>query len=326
MSDSNHLKNVAIVGASGNVGTSALKHLLPTNRFHITIISRSSSTASFPSSPSLTVRKGSYDDSTYLADAFAGQDAVLFALGFMAMGEQSKLIDAAAKAGVKWILPTEYAGDGMNEAMVAAVPIFQPKVQARKQIEELSATYKGLKWIGIATNPWMDFSLRMGLFGINFEKRTAKLYPDAGAFNTSTLEQVGLGISRLLSLPLTDNANPRGSLEHYANNFVYISSFVVTQSQVFEAVRRATGTQERDWQVERSATIEQWIAHAHEAMAKGDRIAGMGLTFAMYMGEGKGGNYQAKALEDMKVLGLQEEDLEAVVTREVEAGPMKTLF
>ena len=105
----------------------------------------------------MSVKRGSYDDASFLQSAFADQDAVLFALGFMAMGEQSKLITAAAQAGVKWILPTEYAGDGKNQAMMDAVPLFYPKVAARKQIDELAETHKGLKWIGIATNPWTEF-------------------------------------------------------------------------------------------------------------------------------------------------------------------------
>jgi hypothetical protein len=75
----------------------------------------------------------------------------------MAMGEQTKLIDAAAKAGVKWILPTEYAGDGMNKELVDAVPLFHPKRKAREQVDELAKTHEGLKWIGVATNPWMEF-------------------------------------------------------------------------------------------------------------------------------------------------------------------------
>jgi hypothetical protein len=75
----------------------------------------------------------------------------------MAMGEQTKLIDAAAKAGVEWILPTEYAGDGMNKELVDAVPLFHPKRNARLQVEKLAKTHEGLKWVGIATNPWLDF-------------------------------------------------------------------------------------------------------------------------------------------------------------------------
>lgn len=73
------------------------------------------------------------------------------------MGEQATLIEAAARAGVKWILPTEYASDGMNAAMSEGIPMLQPKALARKQIEDLAETYPGLSWIGVATNPWTEF-------------------------------------------------------------------------------------------------------------------------------------------------------------------------
>ena len=75
------------------------------------------------------------------------------------MGEQKTLIDAAAEAGVKWILPTEYAGDGLNEAMVEGVPLFHPKRDARRQVEALAEREEGkdVKWIGVATGPWMEF-------------------------------------------------------------------------------------------------------------------------------------------------------------------------
>jgi hypothetical protein len=74
----------------------------------------------------------------------------------MAMGVQGQMIEAAAKVGVEWILPTEYAGDGLNEGMVEAVPLFHPKREARRQIEELSKEYEGLRWIGVATGPWLE--------------------------------------------------------------------------------------------------------------------------------------------------------------------------
>jgi len=66
------------------------------------------------------------------------------------------MIEAAAKAGVKWILPTEYAGDGLNGEMVEAVPLFWPKREARRLVEELSKEFEGLRWIGVATGPWLE--------------------------------------------------------------------------------------------------------------------------------------------------------------------------
>lgn len=78
-------------------------------------------------------------------------------MNFMAMAYQTKHIEAAAEAGVKWIFPIEYARDGQNEVMMSAMPIFQPKVAARRQIEALSERFGGLKWVGIATNPRLEF-------------------------------------------------------------------------------------------------------------------------------------------------------------------------
>jgi hypothetical protein len=44
------------------------------------------------------------------------------------------------------------------------------------------------------------------------------------------------------------------------------------------------------------------------------------MTYAHYMGEGKGGNFEAKAKEDREVLGLQEDNLDEAVARAVKAG------
>ena len=169
------LKNIAIVGvsesnplttksnsadnraqASGNMGSSILSHLLETNKFNITVIQRSESTAIFPPSSSIRVEKGDLSDQSFLQSGFKNQDAAIFSLDFRAMDVQKTLIEAAAKAGVRWILPTEYAGDGMNKHMVNNVPIFWPKREALKHIEELAKTHEGLKWIGVATNPWLE--------------------------------------------------------------------------------------------------------------------------------------------------------------------------
>ncbi|KAI7251753.1 hypothetical protein KC319_g3167 [Hortaea werneckii] len=324
MADQNYLKNIAIVGAGGNVGSAALKHLLASDRnFNITILTQPTSTSTFPTHPRLTVQKGTFTDANFLTPALQNQDALLLALGFRAMDLQPPLITAAVSAGVSYILPTEYAGDGLNEAMIDAVPVFQPKRAARSQIAELGGT-----WIGIATNPWTDQSLRLGLCGLDLFARKATLYRDAGTFNMSTLDQVGLGIARVLGLPIRneEGGSKRASLEHYGNNFVYISSLHVTQRELFASAVKATGTSEAEWEVDEEDTVKEWIGRCKEMMSRGEMKGAMGLTFAYYLGKGLGGDYQAKAVEDMKVLGLQEGDLDAVVQAEVEKGPMGPLF
>lgn len=161
--------------------------------------------------------------------------------------------------------------------------------------------------------------MQRGLFGFDATAKTATLYSDSGEFNSTSLPQAGRGIANLLSLPITNTSNPRASLSHYANNFAYVSSFLVSQTSLFAALQRATGTKESEWTVKHS-TIEEWMGVCMEGMKKGDMRAGAGLTYAYYMGEGKGGNYESKAKEDREILGLQEEDLDEAVARAVQAG------
>lgn len=165
MASNNHIKTIALIGvsphlylsitpptrqtnqppkASGTIGSQILTCLLATSHFNITIITRDYSPSTFPPHPSITLQKGSYSSPSFLASAFRNVDAAIFALNFMAMGEQTTLIDAAAKAGVKWILPTEYAGDGLNEEMVEGVPLFHPKREARRQVEALGEDRKSV--------------------------------------------------------------------------------------------------------------------------------------------------------------------------------------
>jgi hypothetical protein len=226
---------------------------------------------------------------------------------------------------VKWILPNEYAADGTNMSMVDGSPLFQPKREARKHIEELAETYTGLRWIAVATNPWVENSINFGLLGLNPSEKTAKIATDSGNFNLSTLNRVGEGISRLLSLPVSNPEHPRASLQHYANNFVYLSSFSTSQQEAFKSIQRATGTAEKDWKVE-SDNIAERIRKDNEVMAAGGEgafQAVVDLMCAYYIGKGLGGDYQSKAIEDLQVLGLAEEDLDEVVKRVIEAGPPK---
>jgi hypothetical protein len=226
---------------------------------------------------------------------------------------------------VKWILPNEYAADGANEGMVDGSPLFQPKRAARKQIEELAETYTGLRWMAVVTNPWVENSIHFGLLGLNPFEKTAKIATDSGNFNLSTLNRVGEGISRLLSLPVTNPEHPRASLQHYANNFVYLSSFSTSQQEALKSAQRATGTTEKDWKIEPDNIAER-IRKANEVMATGGEGVLQGsfdLLRGYYIGKGLGGDYQSKAVEDLKVLGLEEEDLDEVFRRVIEAGPPK---
>jgi hypothetical protein len=255
-----------------------------------------------------------------LESAFRGNDAALLTFSFSGTVNQSKVVEAAAKAGVKWLLPNEFAGDGANDAMTDMVPVFQPKRETRREIEKLAESYEGLKWVGVVTNPFAGHAVHLGLLGMNLRERKATIAKDSGKFNLSSLDRIGECISRLLSLPITNEENPRASLQHYANNFIYVSSFSTTQKGSLEALQRVAGA---EWTVEEGDSIADRIRKDREVMAKGGKeamYAGMDLLAAVYIGEGLGGDYQSKALEDLKVLGLEEESIDVVFKREIETG------
>lgn len=210
--------------------------------------------------------------------------------------------------------------------MIDQAIMFQPKRTARQLISRLSAEQNGgrTKWMGVATNPWVPFSIQTGLFSVNPYEKMATLYSDAGQFNVSTLEQVGRGVAALLSRPVSDEKNPRASLQHYANNFVYISSPSTTQHDLFAAALKATNTSESDWGLTQSTCAER-LRVANEKFAEGNLLAGADATYALYMGEGLGGDDEAKAKEDREVLGLREESVERIMEQAVELGAFSVM-
>lgn len=100
------LKNIAIIGASGSVGKPTVEGLLKTGNHNITAITRSSSQAKFPDG--VEVRKGDYDDEAFMQSALAGKDVLIIMLAFPALPQQDQIFQQAAKAGVKYVLPSEY--------------------------------------------------------------------------------------------------------------------------------------------------------------------------------------------------------------------------
>lgn len=154
MTTPSQIKNVVVVGATGNLGTVVTKALVEAKTFSITAVSRNPPSASFPSSPSLTIKTGDYTSPSFLSKIFAGQDAVVFTLHYSAIPDlEIRMIEAAAEAGVKWIFPVEFGSDLANKNIEEVSPMFAAKRAPREKVEELAAKYEGLKWVGVITNP-----------------------------------------------------------------------------------------------------------------------------------------------------------------------------
>lgn len=298
-------RKIALVGSTGTVGSVTLAALLKTGIHTITAITRTESGAIFPDG--VIVKKGDYSDASFLASALEGQDVLVLQVNMMpdAMESQVTLIEAASKAGVRWVLPTEFGSD-IYSPIATDFPMTGMKKRYRDLIEE-----KGMSWVAVVNNPWFDWSLKQGLWSIDIPARKATVHnPGTVKFNTTTLEQVGRGSAALLSL--SDE-----KLNGYKNKPVYLRSFLITQQQVLDSALRATGTKDSDWEIVKQDP-EVAIKASRDAVAAGNPYAFVSEFYLAHMQEGRGGNYEEKAAKDADILGLEEESLDEVIKHVVE--------
>ncbi|KAI9787834.1 MAG: hypothetical protein M1816_007401 [Peltula sp. TS41687] len=295
------VKNVAIVGASGQQGKHITDALLATGKHAITALSRPESTGEFPSD--VTVKKVDYGSHSALVEALKGQDALIITLAIgTPPDQQTKLIEAAAEAGVSWVFPNEYGSDNAHPD-IAAIPLNAVKTQYRQRVEELGKS----SWIGIVNNPWYEYSLGWGRFGIDIKNRTASLYDDGQTKTvTTTMPQVGRAVASLLSLPVSGSSP---SLSDYKNKFVYIESFFISQHEMLASVQRVTGTSPDDWNVSYRPAAEA-VKEGNEKCQKGDFMGAVDILYGTNFMPGKGGDYAVTKGTANGILGLPKEDLD----------------
>ncbi|WPH01817.1 NAD(P)-binding protein [Acrodontium crateriforme] len=307
MSSSNHLKNIAIVGATGRSGSYMVESLLAKNTFIITAITREESTAIPPQG--LKVAKVNYSNHGSLVSALKAQDALVITLSTIAQNEQSALFRAAADANVPWILPNEWAPDTANEDLCRDVGPFQKLADFRKELESLGKS----SWIGISCSFWYEWSLGIApAYGFDIPNKQVTFFDDGTQkINTSTWAQVGRAVAGVLSLPIRAENGVKSDecLEHFRNKMVYISSFTVSQMDMFDSILRVTGDKASEWKVTHENSKERW-AKGFEDMKKGDRMG-----FARYMytrvffPDGVGNFEKTRGLQN-ELLGLPHEDID----------------
>ncbi|KAH8731927.1 hypothetical protein GQ44DRAFT_698209 [Phaeosphaeriaceae sp. PMI808] len=296
-------RKIAMVGAAGTIGSVTLSALLEQNIHTITAITRTESTSTFPSN--VTVKKGSYADPSFLASVLSGQDVLIIQVGYMpeAMASQIPLIEAAAAAGVRWVLPTEFGSDPFSQ-----IAIDFPMTGEKKAYRDLIEA-KGMKWVAVVNNPWFDWSMKQNLWGVDIlgKKATLNNHNADTKFSAATLGQVGRGVAKLLSLG-------EDELEGFANRGLYVRSFSITQREIFHAAICATGTKEEDWEVKLEEP-EDVVQASRDAVAAGNPFGFIWEFILAHMQKGRGGDYEEKAAKDAAIIGLESESLDEVVKR-----------
>lgn len=159
------------------------------------------------------------------------------------------------------------------------------------------------KWIGIVNNPWTDYSLNAGMFGIQVKDKTFTSVEPQTKFNTTSLAQAGRAVAAIVL------AKPE-ILKGYENKLVYVNSFYVTQREIFESVLKATGTTEDQWKVG-SENVDEKIQSGKNAVAAGNFMGAVNILYGATMKEGLGNVYGGELANDK--LALPKEDLDELV-------------
>ncbi|OJJ54815.1 hypothetical protein ASPSYDRAFT_61319 [Aspergillus sydowii CBS 593.65] len=284
------LKNIAIVGASGSIGKVILSGLLESKDFDVTVLTRSSSEATFPAG--VTVRKSDFSSSD-LQKALKGQDAVISAVGATGFADQRKLIDAAILAGVRRFLPSEFSADSLNDAVLGLLPLFGQKKEVIEYLK--SQQSDSFTWTGVATAPLFDWGINNGFLGYDIASRTATIWDTGDKRFTATNEkQLGDAVVAVLKRP-----------QATANQYLYISSVETTQKEILAALKTATGA---SWSVQKTTTASE-VSEANKKLQAGDFSGAFALVRATTYGEiaGLGSNYATDRVLANSLLGLKEE-------------------
>ncbi|RFU82039.1 oxidoreductase [Trichoderma arundinaceum] len=256
-------KNIAIAGASGNVGKVLVKALLDAGNFNVTALKRSSSSSTFPDK--VKVIDVDFDSVDSLTAALKGQDVLLSAVGASALGdEQKRLIDASIAAGIKRFLPSEF-GSNLDNELTAKLPVFEAKVEVQNYLREKAKTTP-LTYTLVYSGPFLDWGLD---FQFIFKSAGSKpvLY-DGGntVFSTSTLDTVSDAVISILAKP-----------EETKNRSVRFQSVAISQTKILELAKEIAP--HRDWQPE-VVKLDDLTRAADERLARGIKDA---ETFTPYI-------------------------------------------
>ncbi len=274
-------------------------------------MTRADSQSTFPAG--VKIAQVNYDDEASLISAFRGQQFLVITLSVRAPPDtHSKLVKAAAQAGVPYIMPNVYGSDPQNKALAEENLIGATYLKYITEVESLGASY-----ISLTCGFWYEWSLALGepWFGFDIKDRKVTLFDDGNTrISVSTWQQCGRALAALLSLP-ESGASP--SISQWKNKTLYIASFRVSQRDMLDSLHRVLGTTDKDWNITHEPTAQRYKDGINE-MQKG---AMTGYAKAMYsrcfFPNGDGDHESSRGLAN-DLLGLPKEDLDEATKRTVE--------
>jgi len=294
---------------TGTIGKYIASYLVKNGKHKVTAISRSDSSATIPDGVGVT--KVDYDDEGSIIRGLEGQEFLVITMSTTAPRDtQSKIINAAAKAGVKWIMPNEYSSPfAEKEAMGKDIGFYDRLIKTRKQIEDL-----GMKWTSLICGFWYEFSLSGSptRYGFDFEKKEVTLFDDGETkINTSTYDQCGRAVAQFLALKMLpeDEKDQAVSMSQWANKGLCISSFLLSQKDMFASILRVTGEKEGDWLI-KTEPAKHRFQEAMKGIQAGNSITYVIAMYTRVFFKEDSGDYEKDGWLANGALGLPQEDLD----------------
>lgn len=292
------------------MGSHMLSSLLSSPTKHsITILSRASSSATFPSS--VKVAKVDYDSDESIISALKGIDFLVITLVATAPPDlHTRIVNAAAAAGVKYIMPN-YFGYAIDDSRLKSSETRDP-IHARflNFIEDVkNVPGDDTHFIALACGFWYEWSLGItpNAYGFDIAARKVTLYDDGTKkINTSTFNLCGDAVAALLE----------GELEEWKNKAVHISSFLISQRDMLNSLHRVLGTTDSDWSISYQSAKERYEEGLAEMQA-GERSGFAKAMYARVFFPESNGDFETGYGTDNGKLGLKEEDLDEATRRTV---------
>jgi len=296
------IRTIALLGASGELGSVILDSLITDGSFHVTVLQRASSKSKLAHKDNLKIVQ--FDDDfaiDQLANLLKGQDAVIAAFRPSDVDQQLRLAEAAAEAGVKRFMPADFGScDSSSARAQELVPLFKRKTQVRQRLQELAESHPNFSWTSLVCGHFFDWGLRENFLHFNIAERTADILDDGTMKSSqSTLGQIAKAAIRVFQRE-----------EVTRNKVLFIQSFCVSQVEVLKALEKVTSAQ---WTAKHFDS-GQFIKENKQKADGGDKQAVEDLVFALGAIDGDWTTRDGFAMHE---LGLEDEDLETAVRKAI---------
>ncbi|KAH8779658.1 putative oxidoreductase CipA [Hyaloscypha finlandica] len=304
----NFIERIAIVGIGGRIGSHIAEELVKTGKHKVTALVRGESNATVPKS--IHAAAINYEDETSIVSALRGQQFLIITLAVTAPPDtQSKLLKAAAQAGVPYVMPNVYGGDILNNSLQA-----EGMYDSRPKIAEIESL--GLSWVVLVCGFWYEWSLALGpfWFGFDFANKKVTFFDDGKTpINVSTWPQCGRAVAGLLSLKeLPEDENDKSpTVSRWKNKPLYITSFKSSQRDMLDSVHRLTGSSDKDWEIEYEPSLDRY-EHGKAEMQKGMRTGFAKAMYARVFYPNGDGDFESSRGLDNELVGLQKEEIDEI--------------